>query len=266
MTTESSAGFAQPLFIGGLHRSGTSLLARMMSEHPLFGGLRETGAPEDEGQHVQNVMLPASAFGGPGHFAFDPRSHLTEADVDAVHAGSNAAQALRMQLVDSWAKFRADDKPFFVEKSPPNLLRFRFLQSLFPDAQCVLVVRHPIAVSHATEFWAKSSIASLLTHWCHAHELVHADIPCINRLLVVRYEDLVADPNATLARVTAACGVEPHTTTEVVRTDTNDRYFARFRHHKLLPASLKILPHRLRFEARLQRLGYGYSLADHGGH
>ena len=37
-------------------------------------------------------------------------------------------------------------EPVLVEKSPPNLVRTRFLQALFPDARQIVVTRHPIAV------------------------------------------------------------------------------------------------------------------------
>jgi hypothetical protein len=66
------------VFIGGLHRSGTTLLARCLAEHPEVSGFSGTRALEDEGQHLQNVYQPGRAYGGPGRFGFDPEAHLTE--------------------------------------------------------------------------------------------------------------------------------------------------------------------------------------------
>ena len=62
-------------------------------------------------------------------------------------------------------------------------------------------------VAYATEHWAKSSIDDLVEHWLRAHELFTDDRRHIERLLVLRYEDLVADPAHTLARVDAFCGL-----------------------------------------------------------
>ena len=66
----------QFVFIGGLHRSGTSLLHRCLRSHPDFSGFLDLGVPEDEGQFVQSVY--PRKYGGPGLFAFHPAAHITE--------------------------------------------------------------------------------------------------------------------------------------------------------------------------------------------
>src|ERR1700693_1221710 len=72
------------VFLGGLHRSGTTLLFRMLREHPAISGFannqdaNEWLAAEDEGQYLQSVYPQAIFWGGPGKFAFSPEAHLTE--------------------------------------------------------------------------------------------------------------------------------------------------------------------------------------------
>src|ERR1700733_15759578 len=72
------------VFLGGLHRSGTTLLFRMLREHPAISGFannqdaNEWLALEDEGQFLQSVYPPAIVWGGPGRFAFSPGAHMTE--------------------------------------------------------------------------------------------------------------------------------------------------------------------------------------------
>ena len=79
------------VFIGGLHRSGTSILHRLLCEHPDTSGFEDTGVPEDEGQHLQSVFEPAYIHGGPGEFAFHAEAHLTEKSslVSAAHSARN---------------------------------------------------------------------------------------------------------------------------------------------------------------------------------
>ena len=58
------------VFVGGLHRSGTSLLARSLEAHPSVSGFRGTGVPEDEGRRMQSVYPAGNRLGGAGRFAF----------------------------------------------------------------------------------------------------------------------------------------------------------------------------------------------------
>ena len=209
------------VFIGGLHRSGTTLIARCLAEHPGISGFENTGAPADEGQHLQTVYPPAKAFGGPGRFAFDRRSHLTE-------ESPLVSEESRRRLVAEWGRWWDPATPIVVEKSPPNLLRGRFLQALFPDAAFVMVLRHPIAVAYATQKWSETSLRSLVRHWVVAHESFAADAQRLENLVVVRFEELVADPAGTLERVYRFLGVEPVPATSPIRADANDSYFERW--------------------------------------
>jgi len=66
------------VFVGGLHRSGTTLLARAIAKHDEVSGFRRTEALANEGQFLQSVYPIAREFGGTGRFGFDERSHMTE--------------------------------------------------------------------------------------------------------------------------------------------------------------------------------------------
>ena len=46
---------ARLVFVGGLHRSGTTPFAKVLGEHPEVSGLVNTGVRKDEGQHLQPV-------------------------------------------------------------------------------------------------------------------------------------------------------------------------------------------------------------------
>ena len=243
-----------PIFVGGLHRSGTTLLADLIGAHPDCSPLADTGAFHDEGQFLQDVMPTASQCGGPGRFAFGTRAHLTEADV--VDRADE-----RARLLASWSPYWDLDRRFVVEKSPPNLLRFRYLKALFPEAWCIAVVRHPVAVSFATAGWAKLSVGTLLDHWLVAHERFEIDRPQVPRLLFVRYEDLVRDVSAMLGMLDDAIGLSPDVPDTEVRRDTNARYLRRWRNVRGFPVHPRIVE-KIRYSKRLERLGYGYRLDD----
>src|SRR5215472_9051387 len=211
------------IFLCGLHRSGTSPLFKILRDHPQISGFRETGVPEDEGQHLQTVVPPALAFGGPGRFGFAADAHLTEES-----ALVNLAN--KQRLFEEWARHWNLEREYLLEKSPPNLIRTRFLQALFPSSYFVVIVRHPIAVSLATLKWTRTRLDSLLEHWLHCHRIFESDRPYLNRVLLVRYEDLIHDGAQTLQVIFDFLGIR-RSTMLPLDPHGNERYFAAWRQY-----------------------------------
>lgn len=208
----------QLVFIGGLHRSGTTPLARTLSAHPDVSGFENTGAEEDEGQHLQDLIPPAARFGGPGRFARNPASRLDES------SALNTPDAAD-RLLAAWGPYWDLERRFLVEKSPPNLVRMRFLQALFPDASFVIIMRHPVIVSLSTKKWApRTSYAALFENWFSGHDTMMQDAPSIRRLLVLRYEELVGRPSETLGRVADFLGLDGTIPTDRIQTGRSSSY------------------------------------------
>lgn len=204
-------------FIGGLHRSGTSILHRLLAEHPQASGFADTGVAEDEGQHLQSVYQPAHRFGGPGEFALHSDAHLTE-NSDLI-SGDN-----REKLLREWGAYYDLQKSVLLEKSPPNLIMSRFLRVLFPGSRFVFIVRHPLAVSLATEKWSDRTLAQRMLHWHRAYSIMLDDIENRDDCLVVRYEDLVSTPQVTLDRICRLIGLDGFSPAADI-DDHNRKYF-----------------------------------------
>src|ERR1700687_3185417 len=96
------------IFVGGLHRSGTTALCRMIQSHPLASGFRNTGVDEDEGQFLQSIYPTDAHFGGPGGFGLHLDAHMTE--------DSPLLPAAKAGLFRAWAPYWDLTKPFLVEK------------------------------------------------------------------------------------------------------------------------------------------------------
>ena len=205
------------VFIGGLHRSGTSILHRLLCEHPQTSGFSDTPAAENEGQHLQTVFRAAYEFGGPGEFAFHLGAHLTE-------SSSLINQENIDKILSEWGAYYDLSKKVLLEKSPPNLIRSRFLRQMFPESKFVFIVRHPVAVSMATEKWSSKTIIERLLHWSTAHSIMLDDIDSASDCLVIRYEDFVQSPDRHLHKICDLAGMQHFTARERVE-DHNEKYF-----------------------------------------
>lgn len=198
------------VFVGGLHRSGTTPFSKLLGEHPEVSGLVETGVQEDEGQHLQSVYPPARVHGGAGRFALAEAAHLTE-------ESSTATPESAASLLASWAPYWEDpDRRLLLEKSPPNILMGRWLQAVFPGSALIVVVRHPVIVALSTvkwrralsrHFWNYTSVPDMVRNWASAMRVLEADRPHLKRVHVLRYEDLIADPEPVLSDVADFLGL-----------------------------------------------------------
>lgn len=226
------------VFVGGLHKSGTSWVHRLLRAHPDVSGFEGTGVHQDEGQLLQTVYRSAAEHGGWGRFGFDEEAHLTE---ESDIATTESAQL----LLEQWGARWDQSQPVLVEKSPPNLVRTRFLQQLFPDSAFVVILRHPISVSLASLKWAKHPVQRrlkrrtldrLVDHWVTCHRILEADAAHIKRLHVLKYEDLVKDTGGELARIQDFLGLYRYPVSEAVRQRlTEDPYVAQWQRNSRRP-------------------------------
>ncbi|MGR3599232.1 MAG: sulfotransferase family protein [Heliomarina sp.] len=184
----------QYLFIGGLHRSGTSLLARLVGNHPDISSISGSPAPENEGCYLQGAIPHTAMNGRPMHFATDPDQHHIE-------GCSYDSLEVRKRIEADWAQWFDPSKPWRIEKSPVNLTRMRLYQQLFPMSQFLVITRHPEMVAAAVAKWVDDTPTALTDHWIAAHQQLCRDLPYLHAVCVIRYEDLCRDPARTITGV-----------------------------------------------------------------
>lgn len=195
-------------FIVGPHRGGTTLLQGMLSSHSSITIPPETSFFDQvwPRRHSFGSLLDAQHLRRLRHFANSPNCSVADLEVnwDQVAAYLNETQggyddlfAILLSLyAQSRGKRRAGDK------SPRHLFYVHEILKLFPQAKFICLIRDPRAVvrSEMATTWGSKSIGRITRRWCRvaqkANELKQ-QLPAA-RFQIVRYEDLVYDPESIL--------------------------------------------------------------------
>ena len=186
-----------PIFIVGMHRSGTTLLERILGGHPLVADGGEsyafTAQLDVACDHKIAGALDATTL-----------ERVAGADFAAIGAG----------FIDA-SRWRARGRPFLTEKLPANLLNAGLIAKALPQAKLVRVVRDPMdtCFSNLRTFFAGAASyshdqAQLAEHFLRCERLarhLHKAMP--GRMLEVAYDDLVGGTEATARRVFDFCGL-----------------------------------------------------------
>lgn len=181
------------LFVVGCYNSGTTLLTRLLEKVPGVSVL------PTEGQFLTDELPADYELGVPRMWALrEDLFRLTEKD-DAPDAD---------RLKREWLMRLDRQQPVFVEKSPPNTARTRWLQRHFPNAHFVAILRDPYAVAEGIRRKAEPlhlaggwPIELCARQWRRSYEVLNEDAEYLQHLLWLHYEDLTADPNRELKRV-----------------------------------------------------------------
>jgi hypothetical protein len=185
------------IVIGGCPRSGTTLLRRLLDEHPSIVCGPETSA-------LLPVKLSAAELAA--------ACELPEAEVSAMLRGSGSQGAFVAALFDRVARRRG--KRRWAEKTPLNVRHLDWIFRHFPNARFIHVIRdgrdvvcslrgHP-SRRFVDGAWVsvpqRRSVSSCIGQWL---ELTGRGMGWRGdpRYMEVRYEDLVGAPEATMRRV-----------------------------------------------------------------
>ena len=192
-------GMASPIFIVGFPRSGTTLLNQILNGHPQLHIMEETpllGILEDRLTEMR-VAYPAGLATLPGE----------------------QARALRREYFDLVRRAHPlwDGKRQLVDKLPLNISRLPLAALLFPEARVLLALRHPYdaclsgfmqlfsANDAMANFADLRSAARMYDRVFTLWEKVRASL--LLPWMPVKYEDLVADPEAQLRSVMKFLGL-----------------------------------------------------------
>lgn len=246
--------------IAGLPRSGSTLLCQLLAEHPDV-------YCEGHSSPLCNALLATRRF------ISDDQFFLSQLDVQYDTTYRNLQSAMR-GFLHGW--HNNSGKPTVVDKNRAWLHCIELLLHLEPEARLLISIRDLGQIYGSIEAQhQKSILVDFIDHLADFDRLGRADqlfakdkavgaplssIQAVqdlpqsvkDRLFFVKFEDLMAQPEQTMATVYGWLGLSPHTINPqglVVRPHESDSHYRhKYRHSQqsaIAPPKRHEIPHRI---------------------
>lgn len=215
---------ADPIFVVGLPRSGSTLIEQILASHSRVEGTQEL---TEIGRYAGELC------------GCDPDCGLPVRPEALLQMSADEARALGERFLIETRTYRREGRPLFIDKMPNNFWHVGLIHLILPRATIIDVRREPRAccfsnlkqlfgttnqeftyeVDHIARYYR--SYLDLMRHW---EEVLPG------RVLRVSYEDLVEDLEGGVRRMLAHCGLdfEPtcldfHQTRRSIRTPSSEQ-------------------------------------------
>jgi tetratricopeptide (TPR) repeat protein len=189
---------ADPIFIVGLHRSGSTLIEQILASHSQVEGTAEL---PDLGQVAASVGRYR-----PDNVAFPEATRdLRPKDW----------RAYGKQYIEETRRHRQSDKPRFTDKMPNNFPLIGFLHLMLPNARIIDARRHPLdsLLGNYKQLYGGGPDYSYdmeeLADYYRQYDRImrHWNEVLPGKVLTVHYEDTVLDLESQVRRILDHCGL-----------------------------------------------------------
>ncbi len=190
---------ADPIFIVGLPRAGSTLLEQILASHSQVEGTAE----------LTDIITISRRLGQKSRS--NPASKYPEILKDL------SAETCR-ELGESYlttTRIQRSDTPYFIDKMPNNFLHIGLIHLILPNAKIIDARRHPMACcfSGYKQLFARGQtftydLADIGKYYRDYVILMdHWDRVLPGRVLLMQYEDMVADTESQMRRLLDHCGL-----------------------------------------------------------
>ena len=193
---------AEPIFIVGMPRTGTTLVERILSSHP---------AVYSAGELTNFSLAVKRAAGTPSNRVLDPETLVAAASVDP--------RALGAEYVDS-TRPRTGHTPRFIDKMPLNFFYAALIHRALPNARIICLRRNALDTCLSNY---RQLFSTAFAYYDYAFDLLdtgryYLRFDALTRLwratipessyTEVRYEDIVEHTEREARRLLAFCDLD----------------------------------------------------------
>ena len=213
---------ADPVFVVGLPRAGSTLLEQILSSHSQVDGTME----------LHNILNLAKRLRGRDEAGGPPRYPAILDELEDSYFARFGEQ-----FIDDTRAYRGD-APRFIDKMPNNFFHIGLIRLILPNAKVIDARRHPMAccVSGFKQLFGEGQefsygLAEIGNYYRQYVKLMaHWDRVLPGFVLRVQHEDVVDDLEGQVRRMLDFCGLdfEPacldfHRTERSIRTPSSEQ-------------------------------------------
>lgn len=220
---------ADPIFIVGLPRAGSTLIEQILASHGEVEGTME----------LPDIGTIAAELGGRHRAASAAAGDCDEGYVARLlQLTPDERRALGQKYLDGTRIQRKTGRARFIDKMPNNFAHVGLIHLILPNATIIDARRHPLAngFSAFKQHFSRGQgftydLRDIGHYWRgYAELMAHYDAVLPGRVLQVRHERLLADPEREIRRILAHAGLPfepaclaPHRNPRPVRTASSEQ-------------------------------------------
>ena len=220
---EWGSAAADPIFVIGLPRAGSTLIEQILSSHSRIEGTTE----------LPDIIAMARQLGGQKQY--NQASLYPEAMTELT---ASQCEALGEAYLATTRIQRRTARPLFIDKMPNNFQHIGLIATILPNAKIIDARRHPMGCCFAAfkQHFARgqnfsTSLEDLGRYYSDYMRLMnHFDQVLPGRIHRVFYERMVTDSEPEIRRLLDYCGVpfeqaclDFHETARAVRTPSSEQ-------------------------------------------
>jgi tetratricopeptide (TPR) repeat protein len=189
---------ADPIFIVGLPRAGSTLIEQILASHSSVEGTME----------LPDILMLAAELAGTRKPSEEPRYPGNLVELSAA-----ASRALGLRYIEQTRIQRKTGKPYFIDKMPNNFLHLGLILLALPKAKIIDARRHPMACcfSGFKQEFAQGhhytySLEDIgLYYRDYVDFMAHFDRALPGRIHRVIYESMIEDTETEIRRLLDYC-------------------------------------------------------------